>query len=77
MDAVVQDHKQFGVLGSMAYSEAIATGQHFRLPEWAPGRTVVAGADGLRVYQDGKYTGYIGQLSMDEQKKTTFSVCLA
>lgn len=50
------------------YSELIK-GSHYRLPEWPKGRSIVSGIDGLRLYQDGKYVGYIGSLSFEEQKR--------
>jgi hypothetical protein len=55
------------------YSEMLAdTCQHYRLPDWPSGRTVVSIGDGLRLYWHGKYCGYIGSLNMEDQKRTSF-----
>lgn len=57
----------------VTYSDVLAdTCQHYRLPDWPPGRTVVSLGDGLRLYWHGKYCGYIGSLNMEDQKRTSF-----
>lgn len=48
------------------------TCQHYRLPDWPIGRTIVSLGDGLRLYSNGKYVGYIGSLNLNDQKRTSF-----
>ncbi len=57
----------------VTYHEVLAdVCHHYRLPDWSNGRTVVSLGDGLRLYVDGRYVGYIGSLNMEEQKRTSF-----
>ena len=57
----------------VTYSDVLADiCQHYRLPDWPPGRTVVSLGDGLRLYHRGEYCSYIGSLNMEDQKRTSF-----
>lgn len=51
----------------MTYDEAMETGKLVRLPLWSRDLSVISGSDGLRLYSEGKYIGYIGNVSAKER----------
>ncbi len=55
------------------YSEVLAdTCQHYRLPEWPNARTIVSLGNGLRLYWNKQYVGFIGSINSEDQKRTDF-----